>query len=224
MSTSKPVRRGVRRAELAHAEGGGHVRGEEARAHGDRLVGVQMGVQRAPAKRVRQRLFDERHARRAADHLHNLHVLESDVIVREEIDDGLERRDGAVEKTHPGGELLELRALDGGAEIHVLVHPLHGEGRLLVRREDLLRLAHLLAQLAIALGASETETLGLRLASNSAAKWSTRSMSMSSPPQPHPTSPPSLRTVRGFSSCPLPWPSKVLYRTSPAPTEVEPMS
>ena len=40
-----------------------------------------------------------------------------------------------------------------------------------------------LRSFAIALGASETETLGLCLASNSAAKWSTRSMSMSSPPQ-----------------------------------------
>ena len=157
------VRRGVGSSELAHAEGGGHVGGEEARAHGNRLVGVEMGVQLAAAERLGERRLDPRDARRAADHLHNLHVLESDVMVREEIDDGLERRDGAVEETHPGGELLERRALDGGAEIHVLVHPLHGEGRLAVRREDLLRLAHLLAQLRDRLGGVGDGNLGLVL-------------------------------------------------------------
>ena len=144
----EPVRRRVRRAELAHPERGGHVRREQARAHGDSLVRVQVHVQRPPAQSLRERLLDERDARRAADHLHRLDVLERDAVLREPLQDGLQRRRGARADARRLRELLKLRALDRAPEVVVLVHALHGDGCLLVGAQNLFGLAHLLAQLA----------------------------------------------------------------------------
>ena len=146
------VRGGVRGSELAHAERGGHVGGEEPGAHRHRLVRVEVQVQLAAAQRFRQRLLDARHARRAADGLDDLDVLQGDVVIDEGVDDGLEGTRGASEDALLRRERLEIFAGNRRPKVDILVHALDGQRRLLVGAEDLLGLADLLAELGDRLG------------------------------------------------------------------------
>ena len=146
------VRRRVRGSELAHAEGGGHVRGEEAGAHRDGFVGVEVKVQSSAVESLGEGLLDAGNACGAADGLDDLDVLQRDVKVREGVHDGLEGTRGAGEDPLLLRESLEILPRNRGPKVDILVHALDGQRRLLVGAEDLLGLANLLAELGDRLG------------------------------------------------------------------------
>ena len=157
------VRRRVRGSELAHAEGGGHVRGEEAGAHRDGFIGVEVKVQSSAVESLGEGLLDAGNARAAADGLDDLDVLQCDVKVREGLHDGLEGTRGAGEDPLLLRERLEILPRNRGPKVDILVHALDGQRRLLVGAEDLLGLANLLAELGDRLGRVKRRHRGLML-------------------------------------------------------------
>ena len=81
-----------------------------------------------------------------------------------------------------------------------------------------------LRSLLTARGDASAETEGLCASSNSVAKWSTSTMSMSSPPHDSSHATALISNWPCVFFLPASLPSNVLYRTSAAPTLVAPMS
>ena len=125
--------RRVRGSELAHAEGGGHVRGEEAGAHRDGFIGVEVKVQSSAVESLGEGLLDAGNARAAADGLDDLDVLQCDVKVREGLHDGLEGTRGAGEDPLLLRERLEILPRNRGPKVDILVHALDAVHHLLLQ-------------------------------------------------------------------------------------------